>query len=126
MGSSAFLRFGASEAQEIVTANTEMHHKREKALVNQGLSADFNDKKKTVGRYDCKSTVPYLVGEGGFRTLLCGKICTYRSYLLPQSSIHASGVEGFKSFHERKKQRTPKGVLCFFVQRLRKRCFFVS
>ena len=40
-GSSAFLRFGASEAQDIGTANTEMHHQREKALVNQGLSADF-------------------------------------------------------------------------------------
>ena len=40
-GSSAFLHFKASEAQDIGTANTEMHHQREKALVNQGLSADF-------------------------------------------------------------------------------------
>ena len=40
-GSSAFLDFMASEAQDIGTANTEMHHKREKALVNQGLSANF-------------------------------------------------------------------------------------
>ena len=38
-GSSAFLRFGASEAQDIGTANTEMHHESKKALVNQGLSA---------------------------------------------------------------------------------------
>ena len=40
-GSSAFLHFGVSGAQDIGTANTEMHHQREKALVNQGLSADF-------------------------------------------------------------------------------------
>ena len=40
-GSSAFLHFMASEAQDIGTAYTEMHHQREKALVNQGLSANF-------------------------------------------------------------------------------------
>ena len=40
-GSSAFLHFGASETQDIGTANTEMRHQREKALVNQGLSANF-------------------------------------------------------------------------------------
>ena len=40
-GSSAFLRFGEYEVQDIGTANTEMRHQREKALVNQGLSADF-------------------------------------------------------------------------------------
>ena len=39
--SSAFLRFGASEAQDIGTADTEMHHQREKALDLQGLSANF-------------------------------------------------------------------------------------
>jgi len=33
---SAFLHFRASEAQDIGTAYTEMHHEREKALVNQG------------------------------------------------------------------------------------------
>ena len=41
MGSSAFLHFGDSEAQDIGTANTEMHHKSKKALVNQGLSVNF-------------------------------------------------------------------------------------
>ena len=40
-GSSAFLRFGASEAQDIGTANTEMHHQREKALDLQGLSTNI-------------------------------------------------------------------------------------
>ena len=40
-GSSAFLHFEASEAQDIGTAHTEMHHEREKALVNQGLSVIF-------------------------------------------------------------------------------------
>ena len=40
-GSSAFLHFEASEAQNIGTANSEMHHEREKALVYQGLSANF-------------------------------------------------------------------------------------
>ena len=40
-GSSAFLHFGASEAQDIGTAYTEMHHKSKKALVNQGLSSNF-------------------------------------------------------------------------------------
>ena len=40
-GSSAFLHFRASEAQDIGTAYTEMQHQREKALVNQGLSANF-------------------------------------------------------------------------------------
>ena len=39
--SSAFLHFGESEVQDIGTAYTEMHHKSKKALVNQGLSADF-------------------------------------------------------------------------------------
>ena len=40
-GSSAFLHFKASEAQDIGTANTEMHHESKKALDLQGLSADF-------------------------------------------------------------------------------------
>jgi hypothetical protein len=40
-GSSAFLHFKASEAQDIGTANTEMHHKSKKALDLQGLSANF-------------------------------------------------------------------------------------
>ena len=40
-GSSAFLHFRESEAQDIGTAYTEMHHQRKKALVNQGLSANF-------------------------------------------------------------------------------------
>ena len=40
-GSSAFLHFGASETQDIGTANTEMHHKSKKAIDLQGLSVDF-------------------------------------------------------------------------------------
>jgi hypothetical protein len=40
-GSSAFLHFGVSKAQDIGTAYTEMHHESKKALVNQGLSANF-------------------------------------------------------------------------------------
>ena len=40
-GSSAFLYFGVSKAQDIGTENTEMHHQREKALDLQGLWADF-------------------------------------------------------------------------------------
>ena len=36
-GSSAFLHFKASEAQDIGTAYTEMHHKSKKALDLQGL-----------------------------------------------------------------------------------------
>jgi len=40
-GSSAFLHFETSESQDIGTANTEMYHKSKKALVNQGLSANF-------------------------------------------------------------------------------------
>ena len=40
-GSGAFLRFEASEAQHIDTANSEMHHQREKALDIQGLSANI-------------------------------------------------------------------------------------
>ena len=40
-GSSAFLHFEATETQHICTANTEMHHESKKALVNQGLWADF-------------------------------------------------------------------------------------
>ena len=40
-GSSAFLHFEVSETQDIGTANTEMHHKREKALDLQGLSANI-------------------------------------------------------------------------------------
>ena len=40
-GSSAFLHLRASEVQDIGTANTEMHHKSKKVLVNQGLSAIF-------------------------------------------------------------------------------------
>ena len=39
-GSSAFLHFRASEAQDIGSAYTEMHHKSKKALDLQGLSAD--------------------------------------------------------------------------------------
>ena len=40
-GSGAFLHFEASVSQDIGTANTEMHHKREKALDLQGLSANI-------------------------------------------------------------------------------------
>ena len=40
-GSSAFLHFEASDTQDIGTANTEMHHESKKALVYQGLSANF-------------------------------------------------------------------------------------
>ena len=40
-GSGAFLHFGASSAQDIGTANAEMHHKSPKTLVNQGLSVNF-------------------------------------------------------------------------------------
>ena len=40
-GSGAFLHFRAPGAQDIGTANTEMHHKSKKALVYQGLSAIF-------------------------------------------------------------------------------------
>jgi len=40
-GSSAFLHFGASEAQDIGTANTELHQENKQALVNQGLSVNF-------------------------------------------------------------------------------------
>ena len=40
-GSSAFLHFEASVAQDIGTANTEMHHKSKKALDLQGLSANI-------------------------------------------------------------------------------------
>ena len=40
-GSGAFLHFKASEAQDIGTANTEMHHKSKKDLNLQGLSAIF-------------------------------------------------------------------------------------
>jgi len=41
MGSSAFLHFGVLKAQNIGTANTELHHESQKALDLQGLSADF-------------------------------------------------------------------------------------
>ena len=40
-GSSAFLHFETSEAQDIGAANTEMHHKSKKALDSQGLSVNF-------------------------------------------------------------------------------------
>ena len=40
-GSSAFLYFKVSKTRNIDVANTEMHHKSKKALVNQGLSANF-------------------------------------------------------------------------------------
>jgi len=40
-GSGAFLHFKASEAQDIGTANSEMHQEREKALDLQGLSANI-------------------------------------------------------------------------------------
>ena len=52
-GSSAFLHFKASEAQDIGTEYTEMHHQREKPLIYKDFRLIFNDKKKTVGRYDC-------------------------------------------------------------------------
>ena len=52
-GSSAFLHFEASEAQHIGTANTEVHHQREKPLIFKDFRSIFNDKKKTVDRYDC-------------------------------------------------------------------------
>ena len=39
--SSAFLHFRTSETQDIGTTDTEMHHENKKALVNQGLSANF-------------------------------------------------------------------------------------
>ena len=38
---SAFLYFKVSKTRNIDVANTEMHHKSKKALVNQGLSANF-------------------------------------------------------------------------------------
>ena len=40
-GSSAFLHFKASEAQDIGTEYTEMHHKSKKALDLQGLAVNF-------------------------------------------------------------------------------------
>ena len=40
-GSSVFLYFKVSKARNIDAANTEMHHKSKKALVNQGLLANF-------------------------------------------------------------------------------------
>ena len=40
-GSSAFLYFGTSEAQDIGIVHTEMHHEREKTLDLQGLSVNF-------------------------------------------------------------------------------------
>ena len=40
-GSSAFLHFRVSVAQDIGTAYTEMHHQSKKALVNQGLLVNF-------------------------------------------------------------------------------------
>ena len=40
-GSGAFLHLRASEAQDIGTAYTKMHHQRKKALDLQGLSANF-------------------------------------------------------------------------------------
>ena len=40
-GSSAFLHFRESEAQDIDTEQTEMHHQSKKALDLQGLSANF-------------------------------------------------------------------------------------
>ena len=39
--SGAFLHFKASEAQDIGTAYTEMHHENKKALDSQGLSANI-------------------------------------------------------------------------------------
>jgi hypothetical protein len=38
---SALLHFRVSLAQDIGTSNSEMHHQRKKALVYQGLSANF-------------------------------------------------------------------------------------
>ena len=52
-GSSAFLHFKASEAQDIGIEYTEMHHKSKKTLIFKDFQLIFNDKKKTVGRYDC-------------------------------------------------------------------------
>ena len=44
-----------------------MHHKSKKALVNQGLSANFQRQKKTVGRYyPYQSTVTYMAQEEGY------------------------------------------------------------
>ena len=40
MVSSAFLHFEASEAQDIGTANIEMHHQSKKVLDLQGLSVN--------------------------------------------------------------------------------------
>ena len=40
-GSSAFLYFKVFKTRNIDVDNTEMHHKSKKALVNQGLSANF-------------------------------------------------------------------------------------
>ena len=40
-GSSTFLYFKVSKIRNIDVANTEMHHKSKKALVNLGLSANF-------------------------------------------------------------------------------------
>ena len=43
-GSGAFLHFMASEAQDIGTANTEMHHKSKKPLIYKDFRLIFNDK----------------------------------------------------------------------------------
>ena len=40
-GESAFLHFRTSEAKDIGTEQTEMHHKNKKAPALQGLSANF-------------------------------------------------------------------------------------
>ena len=51
--SSVFIHFEASKIQDIGTAYTEMHHQGKKPLYTKDFRLFFNDKKKTVGRYDC-------------------------------------------------------------------------
>ena len=53
IGSSAFLHFELSSAQDIGTTNIVMHQKSKKPLIFKGFRSFFNDKKKTVGRCDC-------------------------------------------------------------------------
>ena len=66
IGSSAFLHFELSSAQDIGTTNIVMHHESKKPLILKGFRSFFNDKKKTVGRYyPYQSTVPYLVEHQG-------------------------------------------------------------
>ncbi len=80
-GSSAFLHFKASEPQHIGTENTEMHHQSKKPLYTKDFQSIFNDKKKTVGQYDCINLlflisieVPKKISELflGLKNLKCG------------------------------------------------------